>query len=572
MGRLLLASLAMLGLIHLPIPVDGESRTISVDDRVIGTGDNQFRYTGQWMNGSGVDYHGGTRTWSDTPGASATLTFRGTQITLYGGTGANTGIGRVSIDGGPAYEVDFYTPSDQGDVELWTSRVLPAGPHTFTLTVAGIRNNVSSGTYVVPDRVSIIRSDTRRILARDFGYSGSWTDGGSDTPGSSISVPFSGAAANFFGAVGPDGGSANVSIDGDPWQKVNFSAGTARRGVLLWRSGALQPGQHVFRLRVIGGGRVVAVGLEIVREAAIMPIPTTAAGSSTGWAKFARNPVLGKNYGTAFDTSVLHESGVYRMWFSARLMNAIAYAESVDGVSWTRPSIVLRAVPGTWESLVNRPSVIYNPDRGQYQMWYTGQRNSSKFGYATSANGITWQRDTPNPVMEGTVGWEKGTVLNPCVLWDSDQHLYRMWYAAGNDWEPEAIGYATSTDGVNWTKSGRNPVLAADPAQTWERDRVSGANVFRLPDGYYYMFYIGYVTIHRGAIGIARSADGVTWSRMPTNPVLAPVVDSWECDSDYKPSVLWESASGSWKLWYNGRCGTPEQQGLAVHNGEPLGF
>ncbi len=38
-----------------------------------------------------------------------------------------------------------------------------------------------------------------------------------------------------------------------------------------------------------------------------------------------------------------------------------------------------------------------------------------------------------------------------------------MWYSGGHGIESlNSIGYATSPDGINWTKDGQNPVLTMD--------------------------------------------------------------------------------------------------------------
>ena len=51
----------------------------------------------------------------------------------------------------------------------------------------------------------------------------------------------------------------------------------------------------------------------------------------------------------------------------------------------------------------------------------------------------------------------------PHVLWDEQQKLFRMWYSGGEQYEPDAIGYATSPDGLKWTKHKANPDLHARP-------------------------------------------------------------------------------------------------------------
>ena len=36
----------------------------------------------------------------------------------------------------------------------------------------------------------------------------------------------------------------------------------------------------------------------------------------------------------------------------------------------------------------------------------------------------------------------------PHVIWDEEMKLFRMWYSGGEQYEPNAIGYATSPDGL----------------------------------------------------------------------------------------------------------------------------
>jgi predicted GH43/DUF377 family glycosyl hydrolase len=294
------------------------------------------------------------------------------------------------------------------------------------------------------------------------------------------------------------------------------------------------------------------------------------AETAGGWVKSDKNPVLGGSLGTCFDVSVLHEGDRFRMWFSWRPKQSIALVESSDGVAWGKPVLVLSPEKATgWEDDVNRPVVLNNG--GQYQMWYTGQaKGKSAVGYATSSDGKTWKRRSATPVLAPEQAWEKVAVMCPHVLYDDKALLYRMWYSGGEQYEPNAIGYATSTDGLKWTKHEKNPVFRPDPKAAWEKDRVTACQVVRQGD-WYVMFYIGFRDRDHAQIGLARSKDGVTdWQRHPANPVIRPGKDRWDHDAVYKPSAVLDGKR--WLLWYNGRRGGVEQIGLATHEGADLGF
>ena len=275
--------------------------------------------------------------------------------------------------------------------------------------------------------------------------------------------------------------------------------------------------------------------------------------------KHATNPVLGgPALGTCFDISVVQgffPDASYAMFLSWRLHHSVALALSNNGVTWSTPQIVL--APGTtWESVVNRPAVVV--EQSGLKMWYTGQDVPESYGrsvisLATSVDGRVWKKHG-SPVLEPSAAWEKASVMNPCVLHDEAAHEYRMYFSAGDNLEPFAIGMATSFDGVRW-KRGTQPVFRAE-GNGWERERVSGAHVLRHA-GWWYMFYIGYETMTLARIGLARSKDGIDgWQRFPGNPLLSPDPGKWDCDAVYKPFVL--KTDAGWLLWYNGRCGSQE--------------
>lgn len=292
--------------------------------------------------------------------------------------------------------------------------------------------------------------------------------------------------------------------------------------------------------------------------------------TNEGWVKIENNPVLGGDLGVCFDITMIKEGDIYKMWFSWRSKKSIAYTESRDGIQWTDPKIVLSPA-GDWEQNLNRPSVIFKD--GMYHLWYTGQiKRGSKIGYATSRDGIHWNRKQKDPVLVPEKSWEKVAVMCPHVLWNEQEKVFQMWYSAGEQYEPNAIGYATSSDGVHWNKYSKNPIFCADPNIKWEKHKTTAAQILPFK-GWYYMFYIGFENEHLAQIGIARSKNGLDhWERLPGNPIISPDPGKWDGDACYKPFAIFDSKQSQWKLWYNGRKGHVEQIGMAVHDGEDLGF
>ncbi len=303
------------------------------------------------------------------------------------------------------------------------------------------------------------------------------------------------------------------------------------------------------------------------------PLPAPAAAeTSGGWRKFAGNPVMGGKYGTCFDISVLREGDTWRMYLSWRPKKSLAMVESKDGIHWSEPPRIVfgpRAETG-WEDEINRPCVLKKGDT--YHLWYTGQtKTRSWIGYATSMDGVNWKRMSDKPVLTADQPWELNlAVMCPSVLWDEATRLFRMWYSGGEQGEPNAIGYATSPDGLVWTKHAANPVFTAEPKSPWEKHKVTGCQVEKVGD-WHVMFYIGFQDEATARICLARSKDGITnWQRHPANPVISPGKNKWDHLACYKPYAIFDG--GKWLLWYNGRQDSLEQIGVALHEGKDLGF
>lgn len=286
--------------------------------------------------------------------------------------------------------------------------------------------------------------------------------------------------------------------------------------------------------------------------------------------KYENNPVFGnEKIGTVFDAYVSTDKGKYRMDFSYRGKKSCAVTFSDDGVNWSDPEITLSPnLMSGWEEDINRNCVIFAD--GIYKMWYTGQaRGHSFIGYAESSDGINFTRKSDEPIIIPEYPWEKESVMNPCVLFENG--IYRMWYSAGETYEPNVLAYAESSDGINWKKSKINPIFVCDPNNYYEQERVGGCQVIKTKDMGYVMFYIGYEDIDTARICVAASKDGIVgWKRSACNPLIEPEHGAWDGDACYKPTVLWNEKDKKWMLWYNGRHNIDEFIGYAEKGGRAL--
>ena len=102
---------------------------------------------------------------------------------------------------------------------------------------------------------------------------------------------------------------------------------------------------------------------------------------------------------------------------------------------------------GEWDDLdVGIANVRYEPETGKFQMWYSGDSTTGAacIGFALSDDGLTWEKDINNPVLEPVPGtWERGVVIPGSVVFDSSDSMYRMFYG-GYRFDHWAIGLATA--------------------------------------------------------------------------------------------------------------------------------
>lgn len=280
-----------------------------------------------------------------------------------------------------------------------------------------------------------------------------------------------------------------------------------------------------------------------------------------GWIKYG-SPILGGEAGTFYDPFVRRIDNHYIMIVSHRNTKSIVRCDSNDGIHWSNPVSVLKPNKESgWEDRVNR--ACYWIKDGVWYLWYTGMNEKeAKIGLAVSKDGYSFKRYQQNPIIVPTESHEQGAVMNPCVLWDDADFVFKMWYSAGEKFEPDVLCLATSKDGINWEKHGQNPVFTHG-VDKYDQCKVGGCDVVKV-NGRYLQFYIGYENIDNARICVAESNDGIDWKRIKQNPILSPTKGAWDSDAVYKPSVCFDIKKNNAYLWYNGRKGHNEYIALAT--------
>lgn len=277
------------------------------------------------------------------------------------------------------------------------------------------------------------------------------------------------------------------------------------------------------------------------------------------WSKVGDTPVYGSiETNTIFDPYVFEKERILFLVASERKNNSIIRLESTDGIHWNNRITLLERKSKTWQHLVNRATVLYH--NGLWHMWYTGQSPQvSSIAHTTSKDLLHFENAT-SPCLKAELPQEGVSVMNPCVIWNEEKQLFQMWYAAGENYEPDVLFYAESKDGDHWVKH-PEPILTKYTQHEWEQAKVGGCDVKINADGMYEMYYIGYQNVDVARICYAISMDGIHWDRPENNLILSPTKNAWDADACYKPTFI--DHQGIRLLWYNGRKDIEEYIGLA---------
>jgi predicted GH43/DUF377 family glycosyl hydrolase len=144
---------------------------------------------------------------------------------------------------------------------------------------------------------------------------------------------------------------------------------------------------------------------------------------------------------------VLYENGSFRMWYGSNvawgpqpsdMRHLIKYAESTDGLHWTRPNRIVIDFSGPWEYAICKPCVVKDEDR--FRMWFCSRGTTYRIRYAESEDGLAWTRlDDRAGIDVSAEGWDAEMIEYPCVF---DHHGARYLTYAGNGYGRTGFGLA----------------------------------------------------------------------------------------------------------------------------------
>ena len=119
----------------------------------------------------------------------------------------------------------------------------------------------------------------------------------------------------------------------------------------------------------------------------------------------------------------------------------IRYAESSDGIHWSSGGGPCIVPDGAVDYAVGRPWVVRDGDT--YKMWYSIRskaRVSYRIGYAESDDGVIWTRkDDEVGIHASESGWDSEMICYPCIV---DAGGSRYMFYNGNRHGATGFGYA----------------------------------------------------------------------------------------------------------------------------------
>jgi hypothetical protein len=264
--------------------------------------------------------------------------------------------------------------------------------------------------------------------------------------------------------------------------------------------------------------------------------------------------------GNVYAPHVLLQGKLYRMWYGGQGKDGhdrIHYAESEDGQAWVRKGVVLEDRKANH---VNDPSVV--KVGGVYYMYFTRAEKEvvDRIDVAVSRDGATWEPKGVALAAGQDGAWDALSVGRPSVI--HEDGVFRLWYDGRKDFPPGApvkdvpksstsrrsVGYATSQDGLRFTRHGADPVFGND---------TGGVDVNRLGT----RLVMAYES--RDGTRFATSKDGIRW----TDEGLLVGKSGAEVDAfgHVTPHLLADAHGKVWRL-YIGAAGamTWDRNAIAV--------
>jgi predicted GH43/DUF377 family glycosyl hydrolase len=231
--------------------------------------------------------------------------------------------------------------------------------------------------------------------------------------------------------------------------------------------------------------------------------------------------------------------------YGTGLNQDVHHATSSDGITWAAvgDDKNVLSVTDTGYIWLAMPTTGLIQDDGTWVMYVYGWKDQKPFeeldNYSTIIGRATspgpdgpWTPD-PEPVLKpgGSGAWDSHQIKHPTVV--KTPEGYALFYTGITRSGEQAIGVATSTDGVHFTKyddpattedkyAQSDPVLIAEASPAWDDIAVFQPSVQLTPDGWVMIFKGAGSAGDPDSLGLALSDNGIHWTHTEDNPILRP--------------------------------------------------
>lgn len=244
----------------------------------------------------------------------------------------------------------------------------------------------------------------------------------------------------------------------------------------------------------------------------------------TGFTPHDENPVFTAGADTAWDRQIrergwiIREENLWRMYYtgydgSQTGLRKLGYATSTDGINWQRTS----SEPMYDSAWVEDVCVFSYKD--SYYLFAEGKPRAH---WMSSPDGFNWKDEGPLLILTTTGEEQLQGGATPTVYIEEDGTWYLFYQNTGGVW------LASTKDPSSWTNIKDEPVIQAGP-EVYDRDKLATDQVIKYK-GRYYMYYHGRSErpgpspLHNTHLAV--SEDLVNWTKYPGNPVIGDGMSS----------------------------------------------
>ncbi len=199
-----------------------------------------------------------------------------------------------------------------------------------------------------------------------------------------------------------------------------------------------------------------------------------------------------------------------------------------------RANPIFKGAPGQWDTFIRERGWILR-EEGLWKLWYTGYERKDGtrlLGYATSPDGIAWTRHAGNPLVRDH--WVEDMMVV------KHEGTYYMFAEGLHD----RAQLLTSRDGLAWQRAGTLDIRRKDGQPI--ADGPFGTPTAWHEKGRWHLLY------ERDDLGIwlATSADLKVWTNVQDEPVMKPGPDDYDRDQIAFNQVL--KYKGRYYAFYHG--------------------